>query len=93
MGRQSWSLLHMITGAFPQKFDDGLRQKFNTFLVLFGQMYPCKLCANHFMEMVRREGLFKGNSKKELMEYLCYIHNKVNEQLGYPIHDCSNVVE
>lgn len=27
------------------------------------------------------------------MEYLCYLHNKVNKRLGHPIHDCSNVVE
>lgn len=41
-------------------------------------MFPCKLCANHFMGLLKQEGLFKGNSKAELMEYLCNIHNKVN---------------
>lgn len=25
LGHQSWSLLHMITGAFPETFDDNLR--------------------------------------------------------------------
>lgn len=64
MGRQSWSLLHMMTGAFPEKFDNNLREKFNTFLILFGQMYPCKMCANHFMQLLKSEGLFQGNTKK-----------------------------
>lgn len=53
LGHQSWTLLHMVTGGFPETFDDNLRKKFNTFLILFGQMYPCKLCANHFMQLLK----------------------------------------
>jgi hypothetical protein len=53
-----------MTGAFPEKFDNNLREKFNTFLILFGQMYPCKMCANHFMQLLKSEGLFQGNTKK-----------------------------
>jgi FAD-linked sulfhydryl oxidase len=91
LGRQTWALLHMITGGFPDTFNDILRKKFNTFLVQFGQMYPCKLCANHFMMLLKQEGLFTGNTKVELMTYLCRLHNIVNEKLGHPIHDCSQV--
>lgn len=79
----------MVTGSFPENFDDNLRKKFNAFLILFGQMYPCKLCANHFMQLLKEHGLFEGTTKKDLMEYLCVIHNKVNDRLGHPVYDCS----
>ena len=56
-------------------------------------MYPCKLCANHFMELLKEVGQFKGTTKLELMKYLCEIHNKVNKRLGKPEHSCANIVE
>ncbi|MCF6283470.1 MAG: bifunctional [glutamate--ammonia ligase]-adenylyl-L-tyrosine phosphorylase/[glutamate--ammonia-ligase] adenylyltransferase, partial [Candidatus Polarisedimenticolaceae bacterium] len=55
LGRNSWALLHMITGNFPENISAGMAKEFNTFLVLFAKMYPCKLCANHFMEILREE--------------------------------------
>ena len=64
LGQNSWTLLHMVTGGFPEFIPPGLVKKFNVFLILFGQMYPCKLCANHFMELLKTEGLFQGTTKK-----------------------------
>ena len=64
LGHNSWTLLHMATGGFPEFIPPGLVKKFNVFLILFGQMYPCKLCANHFMELLKTEGLFQGTTKK-----------------------------
>jgi hypothetical protein len=43
----------MVTGAFPDEINSNLVKKFNVFLILFGQMYPCKLCANHFMNLLK----------------------------------------
>jgi FAD-linked sulfhydryl oxidase len=53
LGHNSWTLLHMVTGAFPDEINEVLVKKFNAFLLLFGQMYPCKLCANHFMMLLK----------------------------------------
>ena len=61
----------MMSGSFPDEITYVLSEKFNTFLILFGQMYPCKLCANHFMEHLKEKGPFKGSTKVELMTYLC----------------------
>lgn len=54
----------MVTGGFPEIIPESLAKKFNAFLILFGQMYPCKLCANHFMELLKNEGLFHGKTKQ-----------------------------
>lgn len=35
----------------------------------------------------------KASSRKEFMDYLCGLHNKVNERLGKPIFNCTEVVE
>ncbi len=56
-------------------------------------MYPCKLCSQHFLRMQSEIEPFAGTTKKELMIYLCDMHNKVNVRLGKPIHDCSKVKE
>lgn len=86
-----WTLLHMMTGAFPEEITPELAKKWNTFLLLFGHFYPCKLCSSHFLKMQKELTPFSGNKKEELMVYLCQMHNKVNERLGKPIHDCSKV--
>ena len=53
LGRMGWTMLHMMTGSFPEEITPELRQKWNTFIVLFGQFYPCKLCSSHFLQMQR----------------------------------------
>ncbi len=83
----------MVTGGFPDEINEVLVKKFNVFLIMFGQMYPCKLCANHFMELLKEVGPFTGTTKLQLMTYLCNIHNRVNQRLGKPVHSCENIVE
>ena len=58
LGHNAWQLLHMMTGSFPDEIPEPLVKKFNVFLISFGQMYPCKLCANHFMKHLKQKGLF-----------------------------------
>ena len=93
LGHMGWTILHMMTGSFPEELTPALVKKWNAFLVLFGQFYPCKLCSTHFLTMLKEVGPFKGTKKEELMVYLCKMHNIVNKRLGKPIHDCSGVKE
>lgn len=71
LGHMGWTILHMVTGSFPAEITPELRLKFNTFLRLFGHMYPCKLCSQHFLKMQREIEPFSGSTKEELMIYLC----------------------
>lgn len=88
-----WTLLHMVSGSFPEDITPSLVKKFNTFIILWGQFYPCKLCASHFLKMMDEVGPFTGTTKKELMIYICEIHNIVNLRLGKEKHDCTKVYE
>lgn len=58
LGRMGWTMLHMITGSFPEEIPEDMRKKFNAFLGLFSHLYPCKLCAKHFIELLKEVGQF-----------------------------------
>ena len=85
LGRQSWMLLHMMSGQMPDVIDADLRDKINIFLNLFGQFYPCKLCGSHFL-MNTHNFQFKGSTKKEFMVYMCDLHNVVNRMLKKDVY-------
>jgi hypothetical protein len=42
LGTMAWTILHMSTGMFPFNFAPALAEKFNAFLLLFGELYPCR---------------------------------------------------
>jgi len=86
-----WTILHMMTGSFPEDITPELRRKWNTFVILFGQFYPCKLCSSHFLKMQKEIQPFSGSTKDELMMHLCEMHNRVNVRLDKPVHNCTNV--
>lgn len=50
-------------------------------------MLPCKLCKDHFKEMIKKYTI-RNNNRKELVWYFCFLHNNVNRRLGKPIFDC-----
>ncbi len=50
-------------------------------------LFPCKICRQHFKELLANNPI-KNDSRKELVLYLCDIHNQVNKRLNKPIFDC-----
>ncbi|CAD8083457.1 unnamed protein product [Paramecium sonneborni] len=92
LGRMGWTLLHMISATLPVDFDEEFAFKINVFLNLFGQFYPCKECAGHFLDMITTSP-YQGNSRVDFMQYLCMLHNKVNQRLNHTLFNCSIVHE
>jgi FAD-linked sulfhydryl oxidase len=100
LGRHGWTLLHMISATLPIEFDANFSTKINVFLNLFGQFYPCKECANHFLAMLT-EYPYNGRTREDFMQYLCKLHNFVNRRLNHvvfkfciikkPIFECKDV--
>ena len=88
-----WTMLHMMSGSFPETLSPTLIRKWNTFIVLFAHLYPCKLCSGHFLKLLEEVGPFSGETKEDLMKWLCDVHNRVNKRLGKPKHDCTKVAE
>ena len=55
-------------------------------------LFPCKVCGAHFRQMLW-EYPIKHNNREELVYYICFLHNKVNERLNKPIFDCKKAFE
>lgn len=53
LGRAGWRLLHTMGQRYPDKPTPDEQQAFTDFLHLFGRMYPCGECAQHFTEMLQ----------------------------------------
>lgn len=83
----------MSSGTFPLSFDLNLASKFNTFLILFGELYPCKPCGRLFLKYLEEMKPFEGTTRSEIMIYLCKLHNKISQDIGKDAHDCSKVEE
>ncbi|CAD8168412.1 unnamed protein product [Paramecium pentaurelia] len=90
LGRAGWTLLHMISATLPVDFDEEFTFKINVFLNLFGQFFPCKECAGHFLNMTTVLP-YEGTTRVDFMQYLCMLHNEVNERLQKPTFNCSEI--
>jgi FAD-linked sulfhydryl oxidase len=56
------------------------------------QLYPCGWCAEHLSGYIQREPP-KVQSRTEISQWMCEMHNEVNDRLGKPQFDCSRVLE
>lgn len=91
LGRNTWTLLHSVAGSYPQvpteKDKEGIHNMINSLATL----YPCQECREHFSKMIR-ENPVNTNSRTELADYFCKIHNIVNKRLGKEPFDCNKVL-
>jgi hypothetical protein len=55
-------------------------------------LYACRDCGEHFTKLLEKYPI-KNNSRDEVMEYMCFLHNKVNERLKKPSFECSKVAQ
>lgn len=91
LGRYSWSVLHSIASAYPKNPSEEDKKAIKNFVESFSHLYPCDECRKHFKEMVAENEL-KANSRQELVQYFCDLHNIVNKRLEKPIFDCKNAL-
>jgi hypothetical protein len=53
-----------------------------------GELYPCSECARHLRtELAKRPP--RVGSRQELSNWMCALHNRVNERLGKPAFNCA----
>ena len=50
------------------------------------------MCANHFMNMIKDFPL-EYNNREDTMEWVCNMHNSVNERLGKDTFPCNRISE
>lgn len=92
LGRATWTFLHTMAAYYPTKPDKTEQKQMSTFIEAFSFLYPCKPCAEHFRsEMEYNPPDF--TSRWTLSQWLCEMHNSVNEMLGKPLFPCGDVLK
>ncbi|KAG9253801.1 ERV/ALR sulfhydryl oxidase domain-containing protein [Emericellopsis atlantica] len=90
LGRATWKFLHTMAARFPENPTPSDRTALETFIHLFGRLYPCGDCARHFRQLLA-EYPPQTSSRNAAAGWLCFAHNLVNERLEKEIFDCNNI--
>ncbi len=92
LGRGGWTVLHMVTIRYPDHPTDEEKITMQQFFDSFARVYPCQDCSKHFrIELQNSPPVL--DSKKDLSEWLCRVHNNVNARLGKSQFNCANVMQ
>ena len=92
LGRVSWSLLHSIAAYYPENPSEIQQCEMKTFINIFSRIYPCTVCAQDLREDIKHDPV-DASSRHALSQWMCNLHNKVNNKLGKPLFDCTRVDE
>lgn len=86
-GPHGWKFIHYVTLGYPENPTQAQKEKYKAFLVLFKDVLPCSLCANHYGENLQKLPLTDEimSSKENLIKWAIDIHNIVNESKNKPI--------
>lgn len=90
LGRASWKLLHTMMARFPESPTEDDQLALKTYIQLFGRLYPCGECAEHFREMLKKYPP-QTSSRNAAAGWACFVHNIVNERLKKDVFDCSKI--
>ena len=92
IGRNTWSILHSIAASYPNEPTKEDKQQITNFLYGLANLFPCKICGSHLLKMLNKEGVH-ADSREELVNYICKIHNIVNKVLNKPHFDCKKAFD
>ncbi|KAI7904177.1 ERV/ALR sulfhydryl oxidase domain-containing protein [Cokeromyces recurvatus] len=90
LGRATWKFLHTMMARYPEKPTSQERQALHDFMMLFSRLYPCGECATHFNKLLLKYPP-QTSSRFAASQWLCAMHNIVNEKLHKPIYDCKDI--
>ena len=92
IGRYTWALLHSMAASYPQEPTEEDKKQITNFLYGLANHFPCKICGSHLLKMLNKEGVH-ANSREELVNFFCRIHNIVNKVLEKPQFDCKRAYD
>jgi FAD-linked sulfhydryl oxidase len=90
LGRAAWKVLHTTMARFPDKPTPDESEALKQYIHLFGRLYPCGECAEHFQQILKKYPP-QTSSRSSAAAWTCFVHNLVNERKGKPIFDCANI--
>ncbi len=89
LGRSGWTLLHAMTGAYPDNPTPIRQAETKQFIHLFSKYYPCWVCADDFQAWMKSGNEPKVSNREEFGRWMCEAHNAVNVKLGKEKFDCN----
>lgn len=88
IGICGWNLLHTIAAHYPDDPTEDWKDKHKRFYYAFSKVYPCKSCAIHFNQQIKKHPPELDN-RKSVSLWTCKMHNKVNKYLNKEIFPCN----
>ena len=92
LGRATWGMLHTMAAFYPANPTREQQDEMREFMRLMMKLYPCGYCADTTTQEMSFNPPRTG-SRAELSQWLCEIHNEVNDRMGKPTFDCSRYTE
>lgn len=93
LGRHTWTFLHTTAAYYPDQPSDQHKKNASALFTSLPSLYPCSFCADELGKEMQRVGPPDVSSRSALSNWLCNIHNEVNERLGKKQFDCSQVLK
>uniref|UniRef100_A0A8D8WIX2 Sulfhydryl oxidase n=1 Tax=Cacopsylla melanoneura TaxID=428564 RepID=A0A8D8WIX2_9HEMI len=90
LGQHTWGFLHTMAAYYPDKPSPELQKDMGTFFDILSKFYPCEMCATDMAEQLKLRPP-ATSSQSSLSQWLCWLHNGVNQKLGKPQFDCGSV--
>lgn len=87
LGRGAWNLLHRLAAAFDKAPTPARTAQAEAFFGGLAALYPCPECAAHFRELLLAHPV-DARDNRRLSQWLCTVHNLVNERLGKAPFPC-----
>eukprot|EP00300_Choanocystis_sp_HF-7_P042113 c8879_g1_i1.p1 GENE.c8879_g1_i1~~c8879_g1_i1.p1 ORF type:complete len:152 (+),score=21.75 c8879_g1_i1:46-501(+) len=88
LGRAGWTMLHSFAAHFPDTPTPQHQAQALALIYSMSKLYPCGVCATDFRHDILSVPP-KVTTRRDLCQWMCEQHNRVNTKLGKPEFDCS----
>ena len=92
LGRATWLLLHSIASQYPDEPTEREKRDAKNLINAMATLYPCRECQTHFKTVIEKQPP-EVESSVSFQEWMCKVHNAVNEKLGKELFDCAKIDE
>lgn len=95
LGRHTWTFLHTTASYYPLEPTKAHESSMLGLLHSLPKLYPCSVCADELGEYIKQhppeQAVKQGRTALE--QWMCQVHNDVNQRLGKEEFNCDNVAQ
>ena len=93
LGRHTWTFLHSTAAYYPDSPSEQHKKNAFSLFNSLPSLYPCRHCADELKHEMEKIGPPDVRNRLTISNWLCRIHNEVNERLGKREFDCNKVLQ